>query len=330
MKAKTLRIFAVAWIAALLGSGPTHTEVVEEVVAWVNGDVIAKSELEQEEQMLLAEIYRRFTGAELDAQVKKARTGLLDRMIDQKILLQRAERLFDVSKMGGSLIDEFKQQNKFKNDDELQRALDQEGITVDDLKRRLIEMYAPQEMIRVEVVGRLSISDREIAAYYDAHPELFDVPAKATIREIVLLADEANREARRAEAEKIRERAAAPGADFAALAGEVSDAGTKSTGGLLAAVGKGDLAPALEQSAFEDPVGQVSAVIEMPHGFHILKVDERSDARRRTLEESKEDLRSRIQDEKYAAELAKYLKKARAESEIVVKEKYKSRLQPRP
>ena len=68
--------------------------------------------------------------------------------------------------------------------------------------------------------------------------------------EIVLLADTPEqRAARRAEAEAAVARIRG-GEDFAAVAAEVSEAGTAERGGLLGAVGRGDLAGPLESAAF--------------------------------------------------------------------------------
>lgn len=322
---------ALLLLAAIgLGTRVAYAEIVEEIVAWVNGDIITKSELEQEEQMMLAEAYRRFSGAALDEQVRVAREDLLDQMIDRKLLIQRAARLFDLEKLRKSLLDDFKQQNKFRSEEEFQRALAQEGLTQDELTQRLLEMYAPQEMVRFEVAGRLAVSDKEIQARYDASPDLAEEPARATVREIVLLADDANRDVQRVEAAGIRARALEPGADFAALAAERSDSGTKKDGGLLGEVRKGDLAPPIEAAAFTTPVGGVSEVIEMPHGFHLVKVEARSEARRKPFEEMKESLRRAIEDERYAVALKAYLDKSRAESDVVVSEAYRSRLKRPP
>jgi len=321
-------LVVAALLAAPLSAPAARAEVVEEIVATVNGDIITKSEVEDEEKLVLAEVYRRFSGADLDREAQRAHAALLDRMIDRKILIQRAGRLFDLTKLEKNLVDEFKAQNNFKTDDELQRALNQEGMTIDELKTRLLETYAPQEMIKFEVTGRLAISDKEIQAYYDAHPEVSTEPVQARVREIVILANDSNREVKRAEVARIREQATAEGADFAALAAEKSDAGSKKDGGLIGTVHAGDLAPPLEAAAFSVPVGGVSEIIEMPHGFHLIKVEERSEARQKTLEELKDTVRQRLEGEKYQTALAEYLKKARAESEVFVSDAYRDRFKP--
>jgi peptidyl-prolyl cis-trans isomerase SurA len=310
---------AVALSAARAG------EVLEEVVAKVNDDVITKSDLDEREQQVLAELYRAFTGPELDAKVAEAKGLVLQRMIDDKVLLHRAQKLFDMSKVGDMYLRMFKEQQNL-SDEDLQKALVSEGITADDLKKRLVEMSAPSEVIRFEVSDRISIGDKEVEAYYAAHPGDFAVPAQATVREIVLLAEGEKKEARRAEAEAARARAAAPDADFAAIAAEVSDAGTKDKGGLLGTVTKGDLAQALDEVSFTLPVGEVSPLIETPYGFHIIKVDQRTDARSRGLDEVREAVRQKLFSERVEAGYNTFMVRARNEATIVVMPKYQNRV----
>jgi hypothetical protein len=90
--------------------------------------------------MMLSELYKRASGAALEAQVKQMRGEILDRMIDRRLLIQKASRIYDVQKMGAGLLEDFKEQQKIKSDDELRRALAQEGMTLAELKQRLIEM----------------------------------------------------------------------------------------------------------------------------------------------------------------------------------------------
>lgn len=327
MKRRCVRGAATLVALACLAAIPVRAgEVIEEVVAKVNDDVITKSELETREQAVLAELYRTYTGAELDQKVAEAKKLMLRRMIDDKILLHRAARMFDMSKVGDSYLKYFKEQQQIKDDAELQRLLTAEGMTVDDLKQRLVEMSAPGEVVRYEVNDRIAVGDKEVDAYYAEHPEEFAVPAEAEVREIVVLARDDDRDAKRKAAEEVREKAAAPGADFAAIAGESSDAGTKSNGGLLGEIKKGDLSPELEQVAFTIPVGSVGPVIERPYGFHILKVDERSDAHQKPLEEVREDVRKQLLEARYQVAYREFMKKAWAEATVVVMPKYEDRL----
>ena len=135
-------VLAAATLCAVifLAPVPAGAEMLEEIVAWVNGEIITSSELEMEEQAMVAEIYRRYTGEELDREMKTLREGLLLEIIDRKILISKAQMLFDVDKMGEVFYEGFLEQQNINDEEELQRALAREGLTVETLKERLIEM----------------------------------------------------------------------------------------------------------------------------------------------------------------------------------------------
>jgi parvulin-like peptidyl-prolyl isomerase len=312
--------------------GLAHAEVIEEIVAWVDGDIITKSDLDEEEQLVTEEIYRRYTGAELDTQLAAVRIRLLSELIDRKILLHRAARLFDVDNLGGMLVDDFRERNEIESEEELTKVLATQGLSVEDLERRLLESMAPDEVIRVEVRNRVSVTDGEVREFYEANPEIFRVPAEFTVREIALLADESDADVRQQKLERAREardRAVAPDADLEAIVKEYSEAGTAASGGLLGPSREGDLSPALEHAALTTEIGGVSEILEMAYGFHIVVVVSRTDARVRTLEEVEADLRLNLEQRKYVELLTDYLERARDESEWRVAEAYLDRM-PNP
>jgi parvulin-like peptidyl-prolyl isomerase len=76
----------------------------------------------------------------------------------------------------------------------------------------------------------------------------------------------------RALAEQIAGQAHAPGADFTALAKQYTEEPQgKERAGDLGAFGRGQMVPAFEKAAFALNVGEVSAVVETPFGFHIIE-----------------------------------------------------------
>jgi peptidyl-prolyl cis-trans isomerase SurA len=312
----------------LFAAGGARAEIVDEIVAKVNDEIITKSDLDAEEQATLEEMYRRYSGAELDTQVKQAKTLLLRNVIDRKVLLQKAPRLFDAAKMQDYFLQSFKEQQNIQSDKELEKMLAGEGMTLADWKKKLLEFFAPQQVIRAEVVDRVAVSEKDARAYYDAHQDAYAVPAEATIREIVIRATSTDRDAKRAAAEALRAKAADPSSDFAAIATQSSDAGTKANGGLLGTVKKGDLAASLEAAAFSVPVGQVSPVIEADYGFHILRVDARTDAYVKPFDSVKDEVQKKLENDEIQKQTRVYLKKIWAETTIWISPKYSSRLSP--
>ena len=73
----------------------------------------------------------------------------------------------------------------------------------------------------------------------------------------------------------------------------------------------------------------MSPVIAMPHGFHILKVDARTEESVRPLEEVREKVREQIADRRYAKDLQTFLDKSWNEATIWINPKYAERLDKR-
>jgi peptidyl-prolyl cis-trans isomerase SurA len=309
--------------ALLTAPAVTRAEIVEEIVAWVNGEIITLSEYEEEERGRVAEAYRRFSGEELDREVERAKQSLLINLIDRKILVHHARVLgYDIDKMADAFLDQFMAQQNIATREELEEIARRDGMNLDQVKNRLVEMYAPEEVIKVEVSNRVSVSDTEISTFYANNPETFFVEGEVTLREIVLLADNAETKAeRRPTAQEIWQRASS-GELFAPLAKEFSEAGTASKGGEFGPLKKSDLAETLVDAAFTLPIGGVSELMETPYGFHIIKVDSRMDDHTKPLAAVSDRIRNYLRDQKFRTELEAFLERARGESEWCVKPKH--------
>ena len=306
---------------SLLAMPTARAEMVEEIVALVDGDILTKSEYDDHEQTMVQDIYRRYTGAELDRAIAGLRNTLLMDLIDRKILVHRAGRMFDTDRMKNVFYESFREQQQIETDEELLDLIQGWGMDVDSLKTRLIEMFAPDEVVRFEVSSRISVADHEVDAYYADHLEEFRHEDEAELREIVLMAgDKAGKAARRARAEELH--ASLTAENFAQIATESSEAGTNAEGGYLGLIKRGDLSEALEQVAFGLTAGTWSDVLEVPYGFHILYAERVQIGETKPLEEVREDLRIRLEDERFAAKLSEFMVRARGESEWCVKTKF--------
>jgi len=316
----TIGLLTLGLVAA---AAPARAELLEEIVAWVNGDIITWSEYQGEEQARTAEVYQQFTGEELDRMLELARSQLLLSMIDRKILLHHAQALgYDMPRMSEAYTKAFMQQQQIAGEDELRRLAEGDGMTLKQVKDRLLELYAPQDIIDMEVVNRISVSDREIEAFYQENREEFNVDGEVTLREIVLLADnDTVKDQRRDEARQVWERASS-GEDFSALAREFSEAGTSAGGGKFGPLKRSDLSETLAEPAFSLPTGGVSELMETPYGFHIIMVETRMDDRALGLDDVRDNARKVLEDRKFKAELEAFMEKARSESEWCVKPKH--------
>src|SRR5262249_59737337 len=111
------------------------------------------------------------------------------------------------------------------------------------------------------------------------------------------------KDAKRADVEHARQRAqeiaqrAKTGADFAALAHQLSDGPSAAQGGDLGYFRKGVMVPEFERVAFSLPVGAVSDPVRTPFGFHVIKVEDRREAPPPPVDTVKEQLRHLFEPE---------------------------------
>ena len=80
-----------------------------------------------------------------------------------------------------------------------------------------------------------------------------------------------SREEALALAETTRAQLLAPGAEFGAIARQVSEDGSAQRGGDLGWLGRGRLAPAYEEAAFALAVGATSEPVETEFGYHLIQ-----------------------------------------------------------
>jgi peptidyl-prolyl cis-trans isomerase D len=146
----------------------------------------------------------------------------------------------------------------------------------------------------------VELSDTEVEAYAEGHSSELEAlyaervdslaePERVKARHILIsVAEDASdeqEEQARDQAKAARERLVG-GEDFAVVAADVSqDAGTASLGGDLGIFAHGTNEAAVDDTAFSLEAGELSEVIRSPHGFHVLRVDEKLAAVTPTLEE---------------------------------------------
>jgi peptidyl-prolyl cis-trans isomerase C len=130
------------------------------------------------------------------------------------------------------------------------------------------------------------LTDEELRRYYDTHREEFVVRQRVKARHIVVRT--------RAEAEDVLAQLR-KGADFATLARERTiEPATRGTGGDLGWIPRGVMTAAFEQAVFAVKPGELSAAIETPFGFHVVRVDELQEQAVPAFETVREGVRERV------------------------------------
>lgn len=161
---------------------------------------------------------------------------------------------------------------------------------------------------RARVRSKITPTDAEIRAAYEERKDSFNVPEQVNAAHILVAVkpeggDNADALAK-ARADSLAARAKAPGADFAKLANEnTDDASGKTTGGKLPPFSHGQMVPEFEQAAFSMAPGEIRGPIKTQFGYHIIKVDSKTPARSRSLEDVRSSLVADLSEKQAAAEV---------------------------
>jgi peptidyl-prolyl cis-trans isomerase D len=170
---------------------------------------------------------------------------------------------------------------------------------------------------------QVNIPDQELRTEYDQHLDGFKRPEQVHARHILIKTGGARSDAQaQQEIEKIRQRIAG-GADFAAVAKEVTeDTASKPQGGDLGFFGRGQMVKEFEDAAFNAKAGEVVGPVRSPFGFHLIQTLEKRPGALVPFEEVKEQIRARLAFTR-AGELAQT--KAKALAAQIAKDKPKSK-----
>lgn len=295
-----------------------NRRIIERIVVKVNGEILTQTDLENRQiSAIRGQGTQPGTNAELYQLLTEVTPGVIASAVDEMLMAQRGKEMgFQLQdNQFQEFLDNLKQENSLETDEELAAVLEkQEGITLDDLRRLIERQMLVGQVQQVEVLNRVSITDVEAREYYDAHIDEFTQPATATLREI-LIAVQAQAAAgpNLMAAQQAQARASAAltrlrgGEDFALVAAEVSDSGSKTNGGLIGPLQLVEISDSVREAIDGLEVGDVSEVMRNPQGYQILKLEARTDDVAQPFEDVRENISNSVFNDRRLEEYEKYL-----------------------
>ena len=302
-------------LSALLATAAAP-EILERVVAKVNGDIVTLSEFQARQVAAVQAAGGLNTDDRIERFLRENNARILQEAIDDLLLVQTAQeqgmRLRpDYIK---DIIDGIKKENNIASDDELQQQLRREGMSVDDLKRNIERSIMKRQLLSHELESKIAVTEDEVRADYEAHRAEYDRPGSLHLQEIVVKTETGST----ALANDLVRRARA-GEDFSELARAYSAAPTRAAGGDLGRVSRGDLTPDIEKAALALPVGGVSDPLPTPEGFRILKLVEKTEGTQVPFEEAKAEIQKRLSAERTDREYEAYMEGLRKSAIIDIR-----------
>jgi len=259
--------------------------------------------------------------------------NVLDELINNNILIQRAKKL-GLEATDGEVEDKFTEVKSPYTEDEFQRQLKERDVTINDLKNDIRQQLSVQKLLNREVLSKIAITDQDISDFYNQNRAQFNVAeTQYRIAQILVTPrkdpqlhnrknDDATTdvEARRKAAALLQQ--LGNGADFTQLAMDYSeDPATASSGGDLGFVPESSLNqsdPELKHAVVVLKVGEVSPVIQLHDGYHILKLMAKEAPGQREISDPQvqQSIRDTLRNRKEQLLRAAYMAEAREGAKV--------------
>jgi foldase protein PrsA len=197
---------------------------------------------------------------------------------------------------------EFEDQKKqsFPKEKDYQSFLKTSGQTEEDLLFR-VRLDVLSNQVRQKIVeGKGKVTDQEVTNYYNKNKSRFATPET---RDLNVVLTEKAPQAKKALAEL------KSGKSFKAVAKKYSiDEASKSQGGKLPAVAKGQQEKALDTAVFKAKKGQLTGPVKTQFGYYVFEVTKVTAADQQSLEQAKESIRAQLKSQKEQKALDTFVK----------------------
>ncbi len=307
MKRPLSLLLFISFLIFLWGCNQWGTGLPEHIIAQVNEEQIPVEELDREFKELILE-----SGKEVkETELGNLKQAYLDQVIERKILVQEARRLgIKISQEElNQAISEIKMDYPGEGFGE---KLGLKGTTLDEWKSRLEEKLLAEKIIRGAFHPPEKIDEKEALQYYEEHRSSFQIALKVKARQIVVADGE--------EAIQILKRLK-KGENFEKLAKEKSLGPEKIQGGDLGYFSQGEK-PTEFDSVFTMEVGAISEVIKSPYGYHIFKLEEKTQPRPIPFDEAKSEILQELGRKKGEENYQKWLKDLKGKAKVRVNKKW--------
>ncbi len=249
-------------------------------------------------------------------QVESLRGDILNELIDERVMLNRADKL-GLTVNDGELKNGIEEIRKDYSENEFDQLFagrkNDYRLWKEELRKRLVL----EKLIQQEVNARVTVTDEEVSSYYRSHSKEGLSKERVHLSQIVL----PDREKAEAVLQRLKN-----GEDFAAVAREVSTGPEAEKGGDMGVFSRGVLPETFDRVVFSVPPGRISRVVETPYGFHIFKVLEKERGGESVSAREREKVRVKLRREKEEQAYGKWLDQLRQAAVVKVNESVLSKL----
>ena len=312
---------ALAGAVSASAQTPVTVEVVDEVVALVNGQMISRSELERQVTIQVERLGIPDDPAVLEDLRRQVLNGMVDNTLILQVAAQRGMRVPD------RYFEEWKQETmkemNVPDEEEFIRQVRLQGSSMEELRKQFSEGVLISEIRRQDIEERVTISEPEIEQRYGENIEDFVRAPQVRLAELVVHvgeAGEADAQRRIGEAQAL----IASGTDFAEVARVRSESDSAESGGDLGLFQLEELDDMFRQVVEGLEPGGVSEPLRIGESFYLLQLASRTEESTIGLDEVRNQIAESLYAEKLQNEMERFVRDLRENAIVEI------RLEPVP
>ena len=301
---------SIFWVLFfILSSAVSYAgDTVVAVVAKVNGDALTSRDLETELDRLVPRTT--FHGGVSKVKRDEYRDKALQNLIDHQLQYQDAvaKGMKPDKKQLKARMEKIRE--RFPSKKEYKKALEQLGVTEDELRSMVVRDILIQAVTAKTVDEPAKTNEIELRQYYDKNMAMFKQPEAV---KLMLISIKDKKKARTA-LKKIKS-----GTAFAAVAEEMSEDDYRVKGGDFGYIHRGRLKfPKIENEAFRLKEGEMSGLLQADGTWFIIKAGEKKPELQMSFEQMKNKLKADIEAQRTAELTKKWMADLRAKAKIEV------------
>ncbi|HEY1271235.1 MAG TPA: SurA N-terminal domain-containing protein [Terriglobales bacterium] len=333
---RSLRPAACVLLALSLGVGCQSGKEGGDVVAKVDGRRIYRADVDKYYVNQTSGTEQQPAGE----QATSLRLGILNDLIENEILMRRAEKL-------GLLATDEEVDRKLTEirspytQEQFDQRLKDKKITLDDFKRDLRRSLTRDKVLNKEITSKITISDQDISNYYNEHKADFNIVENRYHLAHIWVTTQPDAQVHNLQNNKAQNEADArkkiqmlvnrldSGDDFATLAMNYSeDPQTSANGGDLGPIPESGLRntdPVTRDAVMKLKPGQYSPILTVtdpvgkkPAGFRVVKLLEKAMAGQRVLNDPRvqQTIREQLRDRREQLLKAAYYETLRDQAKV--------------
>ncbi|MCX5701934.1 MAG: SurA N-terminal domain-containing protein [Candidatus Omnitrophica bacterium] len=289
------------WLAAC---GFTNLYAQDRIVAIVNNDIVTQRDLNNFINFTTIQLEEQYKDEELEDKIQSMKSDLLDKLIDDRLILQEArrEKINIEEARVKARIEDIKK--RYASDKEFQNALLQQGMSQADIETKIKEQLLMYAIIDAKIKRKIMINPAEVTDYYENNKDKFIISEQREFESLSI--DNENTANDLYQKLKNNE-------GLQDVAKENSLELNK-----FNAQKNGELRKEIEDVIFQLNLEEVSSPIKIENKYYIFKLVNIIPTRQQTLSENQDMIHAFLYNKKLQEELTKWVDELKQRSYIKI------------